>query len=120
MKELLRSGSGACGAPERWSEIARAASGRTLDALKVEFGTSWLTHQFQSFVRALAARSGQLLNLSDVSGDLGIAVNTATAWLSVLEASYQVVVVQPWFANTGKRLARPRRSTSRTPARSVS
>ena len=62
--------------------------------------------QFQSFLRALAARSGQLLNLSDVSGDLGIAVNTAKAWLSVLEASYQVVVVRPWFANTGKRLVK--------------
>lgn len=62
--------------------------------------------QFQSFVRTLAARSGQLLNLSDVSDDLGIAVNTAKAWLSVLVASYQVVVVRPWFANTGKRLVK--------------
>ena len=62
--------------------------------------------QFQSFLRALAARSGQLLNLSDLSGDLGIAVNTAKAWLSVLEASYQVIVVRPWFANTGKRLVK--------------
>lgn len=62
--------------------------------------------QFQIFLRALAARSGQLLNLSDLSRDLGVAVNTAKAWLSVLEASYQVVVVRPWFANTGKRLVK--------------
>ena len=62
--------------------------------------------QFQSFLRGLAARSGQLLNLSDVSSDLGVAVNTAKAWLSVLEASYQVMVVRPWFANTGKRLVK--------------
>lgn len=53
--------------------------------------------QFQSFLRILAARSGQLLNLSDLSGDLGVAVNTAKAWLSVLEASYQVVVVRPGY-----------------------
>lgn len=40
---------------------------------------------FQAFLRALAARSGQLLSLSDLSRDLGVAVNTAKAWLSVLE-----------------------------------
>lgn len=62
--------------------------------------------QFQIFLRALAARSGQLLNLSDLSRDLGVAVNTVKVWLSVLEASYQVVVVRPWFANTGKRLVK--------------
>ena len=62
--------------------------------------------QFQGFLRTLAARSGQLLHLSALSRDLGVAVNTAKAWLSVLEASYQVVVVRPWFANTGKRLVK--------------
>ena len=62
--------------------------------------------QFQLFLRALAARSGQLLNLTDVSKDLGIAVNTAKAWLSVLEATYQVIVVRPYFANIGKRLVK--------------
>lgn len=41
--------------------------------------------QFQSFLGALAARTGQLLNLSDISRDLGVAANTAKAWLSVLE-----------------------------------
>jgi predicted AAA+ superfamily ATPase len=61
---------------------------------------------FQSFVRVLAARSGQLLNLSDVARDLGVAVNTAKAWLSVLEASYQVLIVRPYFANLGKRLVK--------------
>ena len=43
--------------------------------------------QFQVFLRALAARSAQLLNLSELSRDLGIAVNTVKAWLSVLEAT---------------------------------
>ena len=61
---------------------------------------------FQSFLRVLAARSGQLLNLADISRDLGVAVNTAKAWLSVLEAAYQVVVVRPYFANVGKRLVK--------------
>jgi predicted AAA+ superfamily ATPase len=41
--------------------------------------------QFQNFLRALAARSAQLLNLNGLARDLGVAVNTAKAWLSVLE-----------------------------------
>ena len=61
---------------------------------------------FQSFLRALAARAGQLLNLSDVARDLGIAVNTAKAWLSVLEATFQVIVLRPYHANAGKRLVK--------------
>jgi len=43
---------------------------------------------FQSFMRVLAARSGQLLNLTDVSRYLGIAVNTVKSWLSILDATY--------------------------------
>ena len=61
---------------------------------------------FQSFLRALAARTGQLLNLTDVARDLGIAVNTAKAWLSVLEATFQVIVLRPYHANVGKRLVK--------------
>ena len=62
--------------------------------------------QFQNFLRTLAARSAQLLNLTDISRDLGVAVNTVKAWLSVLEATYQVIVVRPYFANVGKRLVK--------------
>jgi len=60
--------------------------------------------QFQLFLQALAARSAQLLNLSEIARDLGVAVNTAKAWLSVLEATHQVIVLRPYFANVGKRL----------------
>lgn len=62
--------------------------------------------QFQNFLRALAARSAQLLNLTDVARDLGVAVNTTKAWLSVMEATYQVIVLRPYFANIGKRLVK--------------
>lgn len=61
---------------------------------------------FQNFLRALAVRSAGLLNLHALSRDLGIAVNTAKAWLSVLEATYQVIVVRPYFENVGKRLVK--------------
>lgn len=61
---------------------------------------------FQSFLRTLAARTGQLLNLTDVARDLGVAVNTVKAWLSVLEATFQVIVLRPYHANVGKRLVK--------------
>jgi predicted AAA+ superfamily ATPase len=61
---------------------------------------------FQSFLRALAARCGQLLNLSDLARDLGVAVNTVKAWLSVLEAGFQVMILRPYFANITKRLVK--------------
>ena len=61
---------------------------------------------FQSFVRTIAARTGQLLNLTDLARGIGLAVNTAKAWLAILEATYQVVIVRPYFANVGKRLVK--------------
>ena len=62
--------------------------------------------RYQNFLRILAARSAQLLNLTDISRDLGIAVNTVKAWLSLLEATYQVIVLRPYFANIGKRFVK--------------
>ena len=62
--------------------------------------------QFQSLLRALAARSAQLLSLTDLSRELGITVNTVKAWLSVLEATFQIIVLRPYFANIGKRLVK--------------
>lgn len=61
---------------------------------------------FQAFLRALAARSGQLLNLAELARDLGVAVNTAKAWLAILEATFQVIVLRPYHANVGKRLVK--------------
>ncbi|MEN4098670.1 MAG: ATP-binding protein [Anaerolineaceae bacterium] len=62
--------------------------------------------QFQVFLRALAARSAQILNLSDLARDVGIAVNTAKDWISILEANFQIIVLRPYFANIGKRLVK--------------
>lgn len=61
---------------------------------------------FQTFLRALAARSGQILNLSDLARDVGVSVNTAKSWLSILEASFQIFILRPYFANIGKRLVK--------------
>ena len=59
---------------------------------------------FQTFLRALAARSAQLLNLSELARDVGVSVNTAKDWISILEASFQIFILRPYFANIGKRL----------------
>jgi predicted AAA+ superfamily ATPase len=59
---------------------------------------------FQRFFRLCAARTGQLLNLSSMAQDCGIAHGTAQHWLSILEASYLVFRLTPHFENFGKRL----------------
>jgi predicted AAA+ superfamily ATPase len=61
---------------------------------------------FRRFLRMCAARVGQLLNLSSLAIDCGITHNTARSWLSVLEASYLVFLLQPHFRNFGKRLVK--------------
>jgi predicted AAA+ superfamily ATPase len=62
--------------------------------------------QFQTFLRALAVRSAQLLNLSDLARDVGVAVNTIKDWLSILEASFQIIILRPYYVNIGKRLVK--------------
>ena len=62
--------------------------------------------QFQRFIRMCAARSGQLLNLTALGADCGVSAVTAREWLSVLEASYLVVRLQPWYRNFNKRLVK--------------
>src|SRR3989338_1081857 len=51
---------------------------------------------FQRFLEMLAAFNGQILNLSQLSSDLGIAVNTVKGWISVLEACNQIVLIKPF------------------------
>jgi predicted AAA+ superfamily ATPase len=59
---------------------------------------------FGRFVRLCAGRAGQLLNLSSLASDCGITHSTARRWLSVLEASFIVVLLRPHYRNFGKRL----------------
>jgi predicted AAA+ superfamily ATPase len=55
-------------------------------------------------VRACAARTAQLLNLSDLARDVDVSVPTAKQWLSVLVASSQVHLLPPYHTNITKRL----------------
>ena len=59
---------------------------------------------FETFMRLCAGRTGQLLNLSNLAQDLGIAQVTARKWLTVLQASYVVHLTQPYHWRTTKRL----------------
>jgi len=61
---------------------------------------------FERFLRACALRSANLLNKADLARDVGIAPSTANQWLSVLEASGQVVLLEPWFSNLTKSIVK--------------
>ena len=61
---------------------------------------------FGRFVGLCAGRNGQLLNLSSLAGDCGITHTTARRWLSVLEASFQVILLRPHYRNFNKRLVK--------------
>ena len=61
---------------------------------------------FDRFLRLVAIRSGQLLHIGSFASDLGISPNTAKSWLSVLETSGILAIVEPYFENLGKRLVK--------------
>lgn len=62
--------------------------------------------QFEKFLRLCAGRVGQLLNLNSLAVEAGISVPTVKAWLSVLEASYAIFLLQPYYKNFNKRLVK--------------
>lgn len=62
--------------------------------------------QFEKFVRLCAGRVAQVLNLQSLSQDLGVTYATAQRWLTVLQASYIVHLVQPYHWRTSKRLVK--------------
>ena len=61
---------------------------------------------FERFLRACALRSANLLSKADLARDVGIAPSTANQWLSILEASGQVTLLEPWFSNRTKSIVK--------------
>jgi predicted AAA+ superfamily ATPase len=59
---------------------------------------------FGRFLRAVAARTAQMLNYTDLARDCAISVNTARKWMSVLEGSFQVAILPAYHSNLSKRL----------------
>lgn len=60
--------------------------------------------QFQKFMKLLAGRVGQLMDYSSLAGDVGVSATTIKHWLSILEASFIVYKLVPYFENFGKRV----------------
>jgi len=62
--------------------------------------------RFERFVQLCAGRTGQMLNLSQLGNDAGVSHVTARAWIDLLQTSYIVHLLPPWFINSGKRLVK--------------
>ena len=62
--------------------------------------------QFNTFLQLCAGRIGSLFNASELAAEVGVSSHTVTSWLSVLEASYVVMLLRPYSANTTKRLVK--------------
>ena len=58
---------------------------------------------FETFIRLLAGRVSQLLNIDSLASDTGVSATTAKEWLSLLEASYIIRPLHPYYQNFGKR-----------------
>lgn len=61
---------------------------------------------FQKFMKLCAGRVGQLFNANNLATEVGVSYQTIFAWLSALQATYIVFLVQPWSANISKRLVK--------------
>jgi len=61
---------------------------------------------FERFMRILAGRSAQLLNKTEIAKDVGVSPKAVNDWISVLETSGQIALVEPWFRNFGKRIVK--------------
>jgi len=59
---------------------------------------------FQQFIKLCATRVGQLFNANNLANELGLSSQTVGQWLSILEASFVIFRLQPYFENLGKRI----------------
>ena len=61
---------------------------------------------FRTFMKLCAARVGNLVNMTSLASGVGVSVPTVKNWLSLLESSYVIRLLQPYYANLGKRLTK--------------
>jgi len=61
---------------------------------------------FQRFLRACSIRAGQLVNQADIARDIGVSANTIKSWLSTLETSGIITLLQPYYTSISKRLVK--------------
>lgn len=60
-------------------------------------------HSFIQFIKVAAARTGQLINYTDMANDVGVSVNTIKSWISLLETSGLIFLLQPYHSNITSR-----------------
>ena len=61
---------------------------------------------FERFLVLLAGRVGQIVNASALAGEIGVSSPTVSGWISILEASFLIHRLQPWFTNRSKRMVK--------------
>jgi hypothetical protein len=93
-------------------------------------GLSWFAHEhlerdirslydignlreFERFLQLLAARCAQVLNMSSLASETGVAVNTIKRWISILEACRIIYLLPPYYNNLGKRITKAPKVYSR-------
>lgn len=62
------------------------------------------TSEFNRFIQVCAARTGQVLNTSDLARDSGISPTTAIEWIGILENTMQIYLLKPYYPNVTKRI----------------
>lgn len=99
--------------PELWRnpELPRADFHRTYLATYIERDVRQLLNvtslrDFERFIRLCATYNGQLLNKTEIARGVGVSSKTIDQWLSVLHASNQIALLEPYFANLGKRVVK--------------
>lgn len=99
--------------PELWARPSTPASEfyRSYVATYLERDVRQLINitslrDFERFLRACAVRNGQVLNKTELCRDVGVTEKTVTQWLSVVAASNQITLLEPYFANMTKRLTK--------------
>lgn len=99
--------------PELWrdSELPNADFQRAYLATYVERDVRQLLNvgslrDFERFMRLSATYNGQLLNKTEIARGVGVSAKTVDQWLSVLQASNQIALLEPYFANLGKRVVK--------------
>lgn len=61
-------------------------------------------NSYRNFIRVCAGRCGQIINLSSIGNDIGVSYQTIKKWLSILEQSYIIFLLQPYYKNFNKRI----------------
>lgn len=99
--------------PELWRDpqLPRADFYRAFLATYIERDVRQLLNvsslrDFERFIRLCAAHNGQLLNKTELARGVGVTSKTIDQWLSVLHASNQIALLEPYFANLGKRVVK--------------